>query len=703
MLSEMKNFGIKKWLVFLILMLLITDIVIVLDIPFLREIMAFLCFTVVPGTLILHILRLNKIEFLKKIVLGIGLSIAFLILVGLFLNSLYPILLKPLSLLPVLVSFNVILMIMAFAAYRRNKLDFKAGDFLNFKLNLNGKLSSMLIFPALFPFMAVLGTYLMNITQNNVILLAMLFLIPIYVIAITLLKNKISNATYPFALLTISMGLLLMHGLTSWHIIGRDVHMEYYCFNLALNGFYWNILEYYNPYNACLSITILPVIYNVLSNVNGEYIFKLFFGLIGSTVPLVIYLVAEKYVGKQGAFFASLLFVFQTYFIYILGMVRQEIAFLFFFLAILVFFDHKIDERYRKVLFVILIVSVMLSHYATSYITLVLIFPMLILPFVKSIIKYMKRTKSSENIEINFKNFGVMVVILAFVALWYFTVAKVQFEASSFVTGNTISAAGIGSSVKDASVTSIFGIGIKSLPNLAAVAVNDLIFAAIAVGFAFLLLKYIRSKKEGSSIFEEGYIVGIAISILLLISFIFLPYLSVAYGAQRLFLQLLIFLAPVFVVGGLSIAKLLKKPKLGPWVLVILLVSLFTTGTYLQYHLDSIPYSPYYEKDSPMRGEHYIYNQEVNATSWLKNYGIKERGIQSDGIAYSRLLLGYKTEKPNFKKTPVTYVYLGYENVNKKLLYKNVENPVKITDYNLFISGKNRIYDNGGSEILITT
>jgi len=187
-----------------------------------------------------------------------------------------------------------------------------------------------------------------------------------------------------------------------------------------------------------------------------------------------------------------------------------------------------------------------------------------------------------------------------------------------------------------------------------------------------------------------------------LASFIFLPYLSIAYGAQRLFLQLLIFLAPVFVVGVFSVAKLLKRPKIGPWILVILVLAIFTSGTYLQYHFDNIPYSPYYDKDSTMYNEHFIYDQEILAASWLKNYGIKEMGIQADGIAYSRLLLGYGTEKPNFSNTSTMYVYLGYANVNKKLLFQNVENPVKIVDYNLFMRGKNRIYDNGGSEILIT-
>ena len=130
MLGKINNFGIKKWLVTLISILFITDIIIIVDVPFLREFMAFISFTTIPGMLILHILKLNKIEFIKKIVLLVGLSVAFIIFMGLLLNSLYPLILKPLSLAPVLILSNVILIILAFIAYLRNKNDFNLNDFL---------------------------------------------------------------------------------------------------------------------------------------------------------------------------------------------------------------------------------------------------------------------------------------------------------------------------------------------------------------------------------------------------------------------------------------------------------------------------------------------------------------------------------------------------------------------------------------------
>jgi uncharacterized membrane protein len=107
MLNMIKRFQAKEWFIITILMLLITDLVIVLNLPLLRDIIPFLFFTIVPGFLIVSILRLNKTEFLIKFLLSVGLSISILLGVGFFLNILYPILSKPLSLIPVLLTLNI--------------------------------------------------------------------------------------------------------------------------------------------------------------------------------------------------------------------------------------------------------------------------------------------------------------------------------------------------------------------------------------------------------------------------------------------------------------------------------------------------------------------------------------------------------------------------------------------------------------------
>ena len=694
MLSDVNNFGIKKWLVTLISILLITDILIILDVPFLREFMVFVSFITIPGVLILHILKLNKIEFVKKIVLMVGLSVAFLIFMGLLLNSMYPVILKPLSLAPVLILYNVLLLIMAFIAYLRNRDDFNLNDFLNLELNLKGKLTSPLIFPALFPFMAIFGTYLMNLTQNNSILLAMLLLIPVYIIAVIVLRDRIPGATYPFAIWTISLSLLIMNGLTSFHLMGRDVHYEYYSFQLALQGFHWDINTYLNPYNACLSITILPTILQSISNLNGEYIFKIL-SLIGSFIPLVVYAVSKKYLENKYAFFAGLLFSFQLFFVYLLGAVRQEIAILFFFLAIMVLFAADMSKNTKKILFVIFMSSVVVSHYTTAYISFVLVLPILLMPFFKGLIADKK---------LKFTNFDVIILLFLFIVVWYVLFAKVQASAGTQVIQSTIAGT---SSDRGDYVLGVLGIVLKSVPNTISVIVHDLIFVTIGVG----LLTILKNYKKFTEKIDPEYIVAIFVSVILLVLFLVLPYISVAYDAVRLFFQLLIFLAPVFIIGAMKIAKIIKRPKWDILIIVVLLLSLFSCATYLQYHFYGEPYSPDYDANGLVRNEAYIYNQEVIGAEWLKNNYMDNYTTYSEGRGLIVFLTAYGNQSATMnlnnsifswnKTVNGGYIYLGYLNVNKNEVlpvYTNL-NLQNMSSYSNLFLRKNKIYDNGGSQV----
>ena len=694
---ELKSLDIKQYFSILISILIVTDLTILLNIPFLRQILGFLCFTIIPGILILHILRLNKIEFLKKFVLSVGLSVAFLMFAGLLVNSFYPVILKPLSLMPILISFNIILIVLAFVAYERNKNDFDIKDVLNFKLDLKNKLTSPLIFPVLFPFMAVFGTYLMNTQGNNIILLAMLFLIPLYVVAIVFLKDKIHEATYPVAIWMIGISLLLMHGLTSYHLMGRDVHTEFYCFRLTLSNFHWDISKYYNSYNACLSVTILPMVYHTLSNIDDEYIFKLFFGLIGSITPLVIYIISKKYIGKRYAFFASLLIIFQLAFIYSMqSSTKQEIATLFFVLAILFLFDVEVDKLNKKILLLIFMFSVVVSHYTTAYIFFILMAMILLTLSSRSFFTTEKASK--------FITVGITVLFFIMIFFWYSQVTQVPFNAGVNFFEQTFKSLGdffVEESRNDAE-SAILGMGWTNIPNGISVIVHDAIFVTIGIGVITLLWKYRSYKKK----IDADYLIGIYVSFILLILFVLLPFVSKGYGGTRFFVQTLVFLAPVFVIGGNTIAKIIRRPKMDVVILLILLISLFSCVTYLQYHFYGIPVSPDYENEGIGRDEYYIYNQELISAKWLNKHNLGDLKIHSDRIGYSRLMLGYdkmpKMDTEFFKKNKTInsgYIYLIYVNVNGGMIYETLDEKKNITDYVHLFIGMSKVYNNGDSEV----
>jgi len=645
----------------------------------------------------------DKLGTVKRTVLSVGISISFLMIVGLVLNILYPILSQPLSFKSVFVTLNLLTILLIGLAYWRNQDNI--GKNMGFGLDLNGKLASPMLFPFLFPLLAVLGTNLMNTTQNNIILLTMLILIPVYLISVVYLRERIHFANYPLALWLIGLSLLLMHGLTSNHLLGIDVHLEYYSFQLTQQSYHWDLNTYYNAYNACMSITILPMVYQVLTGMTGEYIFKLLMAVVGSIAPLIVYLVARKYLALKYAFLAAFLFIFQLFFINLLGAVRQEIAIIFFFLTIMVVFDFKMDKWLRKFLTVVFIFATLISHYSTAYVAFILILPILLYPFLKNLIKDRKLV---------FTNFDIIIISLILIAVWYIFVAKVQFASGAQVLGRTVQiTAGTGLTsalvgTRGAYVLGILGVVLKSLPNTVSVIVHDLVFATILVGL-FAIIRRFRHYQEKLS---SEFILGIIISLALLVLFVALPYISIAYDVARLFFQLLIFLAPVFVIGGIFIARFLKKPEWDVYLLLILLICLFTCVTYLQYSLLGEPYSSDFENNSIVRQGNYIYDSEIVSAQWISQNKVDNFTIYSDGREVSRFLTAYGTnitsENINssyfgWNKTVDTgYIYLGYVNVNNGKLIDMGDDFIRVDmgPYLFLLDGKSRIYDNGGSQIL---
>lgn len=702
---KMNELNFKELILLIIFFLIITDLSIIFNIPYIRIALSFLFFTLVPGILILEILRLNNINLLKKIVLWVGVSIAFLMVLGIILNSLYPLLTTPLSLAPVLIGLNITVLLLILAAYWRNR-NYLNDKIFNYKFNLGNKLLSPIIFPFLFPILAVLGTYLMNTTQNNILILIMLFLIPVYLVLIVYMRDKIHNLTYPLALWLIGLSLLLMRSLTSNFLNGQDVHMEYYCFQLIQLSSHWDLNSYYSSYNACLSVNILPQIYQVISSLSGTYVFKLFMAIIGSITPLMVYLVARNYFDRKYAFLGAILFIFQLFFIGLLGAIRQEIAIIFFFLTIFLIFESEINKYPKKLLILLFLFATLISHYSTAYVAFILILPILLWPFIYNLIKEKKLV---------FTNLDIILITLVMVLIWYLLVAKVQFASGAQVVATTVQTAAAGGGASTTNLTStrgdyvlgVLGVVLKNLPNTVSVIAHDLIFATILVGLAGIVWK-IRYYHEK---FKMQFMIGIGISMILLVLFVALPYISIAYDAARLFFQLIIFLAPVFILGGILIAKIIKKPKSDIYILLILLLFLFTCVTYLQYSLLGVPYSPDFEANGLVRQDTYIYNSEIVSAQWIYQNRVDNLTIYSDGREYSRFITAYGANINNIslntsffgsnKTISNGYIYLGYVNVNNHAIIDMSDDIIKVdmNPYQYLFTNTSRIYDDGGSQI----
>ncbi len=362
----------KNLFIGLFLFLLVVNILVGFDLNFiyLRQILGFLFLILVPGVLIMLCFRIS-VNFWEYLVYTIGLSVAFIMFAGLIVNWTLPLLNitdKPLSLYPILICFDIFLIILGIVAWKRNK-----GFLHEVTVPKLDRLNNIFfIIPMFFPVLAILGAFLLNNHGPNILTMIMLGSIAVYVLLLVIFRKHLNENIWPWTILMISISILLSWWLRSWFISGVDSNLEYFVFQITKQKLFWSINNYRNAYNAMLSLTILPTILSNILKINDQFIFKLIFQIIFSFVPLIMLLVFRKFIKNNTLIFlGALFFIIQPYFIAI--QMRQAIAFIFFSLLFLILLENDLRLSIHKLFFIVFGISMIVSHYSTSYIALALL------------------------------------------------------------------------------------------------------------------------------------------------------------------------------------------------------------------------------------------------------------------------------------------------------------------------------------------
>ena len=731
-MEQRKNFGPKKRFIFIISILIITDLAILLNIPFLRQIIGFLFLIILPGVLILQILKLNKIGFTEKIVLSVGLSISFLMLFGLLINNSsfslgYE---TPLSTVSLLISFNIAFIILATIGYKLNKNT-------SFSLpspNLSTPEKAFLIVPVLFPALSILGTHLMKTTDNNIILMFLLFLIPIYVASVCFFNQKFSKRLYPVVIFLISISLLLIFMLRFPHIYGHDVHTEYYLFQTTLDNLHWGALIHGNLLDACLSISLLPTIYQSILNINAqEYLFKGVYVSICSFGPLAIYVTSKKYIGEVYAFLASFFFMSQSTFLVTAGSTRTNLALFFVALTVMVFFNDKIEPVKRRILLIVFMFSIVVSHYSTTY-----IFFFIMLGTLVGAEILLKRYTFKKIISLTF-----VLLLFAIIFFWYSQVTETTFNAGLVFVEKTLVNLNeffLEESRAEAVTTLLVGQGLAyPILSRANLAVTWCTFIFIGIGVLTMLKRYkemvaisnVKLKKPDflKTKFEMEYLVMALACAGLLVIMVALPYVSTGYGIQRLYSLVLVILSVCFVMGGMALSHFLSKERTctkketlfasksvgrekasevrAYLIILLILIPYFLFVTGAMYQICGAPIMPTLNSEGEGYDREYIYNSESCAAKWLMvNSEKRSRIYTPDGDGWHRVMSQGKISPSQIdarsfsKHSPLLklkggYIYLCYNNVVKGKL--GVEG--NMTEYSDMFIGKSKVYNSGSAEI----
>jgi len=713
----------------------------------------------IPGLLIFKLFKFHKMEFWQSVFYIVSFSIGFIMLLGLFVNTFFPLIgiHQPLTKIPILISINLCMVLLIFYS-KDNYEDFA---FEIKKLNILSRILFLSAFA--FPFLAAISAFSLNIGNPIYITLILLITICAFILVVCLSSNNIEENILPLSLFFISLSLLLMYSLRSWHISGWDIQTEYQVFQITKTLGLWSPLNFPgHPYNACLSITILPTIFSIFSSLSSEYIFKLVFVFIFAFVPVGIYYFFKKFTSSLISFIAVIFFISQARFISeTTTVLRQAIAFIFFVLLLLIIFDKDNNKRKKNVLIILAGFCMIVSHYTTTYLALILF---ILVISMTIIIKYWKKfilrnnnnsaawLSKTNSIGIDIK---IILVLCVLTFLWYFVITHSgnnvidfskgvwnnidRLSANEFSMGTPLEIFGHKKEtlianqylltyknvtynyysnvtwVKPYPDSTNKNYEVKIAPYIQETKTNELFLNSITLATEIIKILsilfilggtlYIIIHKKFYNIPLEYKLLAF-ISCIMLIVTVILPYVSTGYSVQRLYQQLLVILALPAVVGSLIIFDLFKS-KLGMKLIVVFFIiyaacyiglfSYFTGNPPL--HVSNLGEAYY---------QYYTHEGEVASVLWLKEHYNEKSLIYADKLASLRLIsFGYFNKRVINEVLPYSidvnsYVYSSYSNTVEKRTFFQTKSDISISynfPENFLLTHKNVIYNNKESII----
>jgi uncharacterized membrane protein len=218
---------------------------------------------------------------------------------------------------------------------------------------------------------SVAGSIRLNNGAGEGLTTAMLFLAGVVIVALFSWRRTLNGSTIALTIYLMSLAFLLMTSLRGWFVIGDDSQIEFGMFRLASDQGVWNIGAWRHPYNACLSVTIFPTIIERTTGIPDAYIYKVALPVLFALCPMLIYLIARRFTSTSVAILGVVFFIaLPVYWIDMVYMLRQEVAFFFLGVALLLVTDSGWTIRARRIAFVILGIGILLSHYSTTYVLL---------------------------------------------------------------------------------------------------------------------------------------------------------------------------------------------------------------------------------------------------------------------------------------------------------------------------------------------
>lgn len=643
-----KSYG---FVVLLLILQIVVYFVVYANVPIARMAICFLYLMFIPGLAILKLLKLENLDTGEKALFSTGLSIAFIMLIGLFINQIGRLAIaNPLSLNLMLFSMNSVVLLISIVVTRHDS----SGLMHLPQLKRSEWLFSILLVISLFA-VGSYGTVMVNSSGNSSLLL-LLIIVNSIVISLVFLSGRIfSSKLYSLVLLVICICMVFFVGgpLITKYISGAgDGWIEFYAFRLTNVKGFWDSALAPSPYTPNLfptysmaSVTVLPQVFTIITGLDGSSLFQILYPLILVFLALGSYKLYQTQIESKAAFLA-------TFFLIIIsvgkgwGSYKQQVAGLFYVSLFLLLFKKGIPASKRNILFVILGAGLVLSHYALAYIFLLTI----VVAFVLlALVDYLRSRET--DLFSNWRrkiSFALVLTFLTITFCWYvFVNSSATFDLLSQEINSVTSNLNQFFNPQSRG-TALQGLGIIQ-PSSILNSVSIVFFLAseflLFVGFVVLM-----TSKKRSMGFSIEYKAIAAINMAIIAIDLLLPRIADTFLMERFYQTTLIILAPLAILGGKTIIELMPRSNIrklyAPILVFVLFIPLFLFQTGFVYEVaklsSSSPSLSMYRWDSLAIYGYFVNASEVTAAQWLPRFTNTDNiYVYSDAVSLYNVLTGY--------------------------------------------------------------
>lgn len=409
----------------------------------------------------------------EALLYSLALVVVGLMMSGLALDAVLPMvgIARPLDRIPVVVTLSIV--VTGLALWRRRRCRLFDGLALHSQTVMYSGFGTrdrlMLIMGAVLVVGSVAGAIRLNNDAGGGVTTTMIVVAVVVIVCLFVWRRILNGVTIGTTIYLLSLALLLMTSLRGWFVSGHDIQLELRMFQMASSRGLWDIGLFRAPYNACLSITILPTIIERTTGIPEPYIFKVVAQLLYALCPVLAYLIARRFSSRAVALLGFVFFIaFPTYFVDMPFEIREETALFLMGVALLLITDGELTLKTRRIGFAVLAAGVIVSHYSTMYVLLgVLILARVLIGAGQLVLKVVQKphgrhaaspagqaiTPSSPVV-----NWPVILVLLTLTFLWVGVVTRTSGEVQK--TYNLVSASLTGEdngSLRPDTLYSIFG------------------------------------------------------------------------------------------------------------------------------------------------------------------------------------------------------------------------------------------------------